>query len=92
MSAPSLSLLKEKIRKKKKLGFTERASAVEEVYYLENLVNLREKKLKAKNMVVEREKRKICIICKVYLIEKIKDVYVCPVCKAIVNERLDDRK
>ena len=28
MTAPSLSLLKEKIRKKKKLGFTERASAV----------------------------------------------------------------
>ena len=28
MSAPSLSSLKEKIRKKKKLGFTERASAV----------------------------------------------------------------
>tara|TARA_R100001015_G_C4423287_1_gene23102 strand:- start:214 stop:378 length:165 start_codon:yes stop_codon:yes gene_type:complete len=28
MSAPSLSLLKEKIRKKKKLGFTEKASAV----------------------------------------------------------------
>ena len=28
MSAPSLSLLKEKIRKKKKLGFTERASSV----------------------------------------------------------------
>jgi len=43
-------------------------------------------------MVVEREKHKICIICKVYLIEKIKDVFVCPVCKAIVNERLDDRK
>ena len=36
--------------------------------------------------------RKICVICKVYLIEKIKDVYQCPVCKAIVNERLDDRE
>jgi uncharacterized Zn finger protein (UPF0148 family) len=36
--------------------------------------------------------KKICVVCKVYLIEKIKDVYVCPVCKAIVNERLDDRQ
>ena len=36
--------------------------------------------------------KKICIICKVFLIEVLKDVYKCPVCKAIVNERLDDRK
>ena len=36
--------------------------------------------------------KKICVVCKVYLIEKIKDVYVCPVCKVIVNERLDDRQ
>ena len=34
--------------------------------------------------------KKICVVCKVYLIEKIKDVYVCPVCRAIVNERLND--
>jgi hypothetical protein len=35
--------------------------------------------------------KKICIICKVYLIELLKDVYKCPVCRAIVNERLNDR-
>jgi len=35
--------------------------------------------------------KKICIVCKVYLIEKLKDVYQCPVCNAIVNERLDEK-
>ncbi len=35
--------------------------------------------------------KKICVVCKVYLIEKLKDVYQCPVCKAIVNERLDGK-
>ena len=35
--------------------------------------------------------KKICIICKVYLIEVLRDVYKCPICNAIVNERLKDR-
>jgi len=35
--------------------------------------------------------KKICVVCKVYLIEKLKDVYQCPVCRAIVNERLDEK-
>jgi hypothetical protein len=35
--------------------------------------------------------KKICIICKVYLIEVLKDVYKCPVCRTIVNERLDEK-
>lgn len=41
---------------------------------------------------VMEKPRKICVICKVFLIEVLKDVYKCPVCRAIVNERLDDRK
>jgi len=42
---------------------------------------------------MENEKIKLCIICKVALKKtELKDVYQCPVCKAIVNERLDDRQ
>ena len=36
--------------------------------------------------------KKICVVCKVYLIEKIKDVYKCIACGMITNERLDDRQ
>ena len=35
---------------------------------------------------------KLCYICKIALTEVMKDVYKCPACKSIVNERLDDRK
>lgn len=36
--------------------------------------------------------KKICVVCKIYLDEVLKDVYKCPKCRAILNERLDDKK
>ncbi len=35
---------------------------------------------------------KLCIRCKVALEKVIKDVWKCPVCKTIVNDRLKDGK
>ena len=42
---------------------------------------------------MEYEKTKLCIRCKVALKKtELKDVYKCPACGMITNERLDDRQ
>ena len=41
---------------------------------------------------MENEKIKLCIKCKVALRKtELKDVYKCPACGMITNERLDDK-
>ena len=43
-------------------------------------------------MVEEHEKTKLCYKCKVVLKKtELKDVYKCPACGMITNERLNDR-
>jgi uncharacterized CHY-type Zn-finger protein len=45
-----------------------------------------------RNDYMEKEKIKLCIRCKVALKKtELKDVYKCPACGMITNERLDDR-
>ena len=42
---------------------------------------------------MEHKKTKLCIKCKVALKKtELKDVYKCPACAMITNERLDDRQ
>ena len=44
-----------------------------------------------RNDYMEKEKIKLCIRCKVALKKtELRDVYKCPACGMITNERLDD--